>query len=442
MTEKNAPAQLLQRIANKDYKVAIVGMGYVGLPLALAFVREGFPTLGIDIDTQKSKMLRQGESYLRHIDVSELAPAIESGLFEPSEDFDLLKDADAILLCVPTPVDHHQQPDMRFVEATVQSVKERLRPGHLVVLESTTYPGTTDELMRGVLEETGLRAGIDFYLAYSPEREDPGNPDFATSTIPKLVGGFDDASGELAEAMYAAVIGNVIRVSSARVAEAAKLTENIFRAVNIALVNELKVTYDKMGLDVWEVIDAAATKPFGYMRFNPGPGWGGHCIPVDPFYLSWKAREYGTAPKFIELAGEINIRMHEYVVTKLASGLNQQRKSVKGAKVLLLGIAYKKDVDDCRESPAFPIMHQLEAQGAQLVFHDPFVTEIPSLREWPAFQGRKSAALDEQLLKSVDAVLVVTDHSGIDYAWVLNNSRLLVDSRGVCRSEAPNLVRA
>jgi UDP-N-acetyl-D-glucosamine dehydrogenase len=442
VTMNETAEAIKNRIASRDYRVAIVGLGYVGLPLALAFVRKGFTTLGVDIDPRKASMLRQGESYLRHIDVDEVPRAIERGLFDATEDFERLREADAILLCVPTPVDHHQQPDMRFVRKTVRAVRDRLRPGQLVVLESTTYPGTTDELVKDTLEETGLRAGVDFFLAYSPEREDPGNPDFATSTIPKLVGGFDDVSGALAEELYTAVIANVVRVGNARIAEAAKLTENIFRAVNIALVNELKVTFDQMGLDVWEVLDAAATKPFGFMRFNPGPGWGGHCIPVDPFYLSWKARQYGIAPKFIELAGEINIRMHEYVVNKLAAGLNGHAKSVKGAMVLLLGVAYKKDVDDCRESPAFPIMDQLERLGATLLYHDPYVAEIPRMREWPAFRGRTSTPLDDELLGSVDAVLIVTDHSGVDYDRVLARSKLVIDTRGVCGRPADNLVKA
>ncbi len=439
---EGAHLNLLRRIEKREFTVAIVGLGYVGLPLALAFVRAGFRTLGVDIDARKAELLRTGQSYLRHIDVAPLAAALGEGMFVPTDDFEVLRDADAILLCVPTPVDHHQQPDMQFVRATVESVRERLRPGQLVVLESTTYPGTTDEVLVEGLAQSGLVLGTDLFIAYSPEREDPGNPDFATSTIPKLVGGADDASGDVAEALYKAVIKEVVRVSHARVAEAAKLTENIFRAVNIALVNELKVTFEHMGLDVWEVLDAAATKPFGFMRFNPGPGWGGHCIPVDPFYLSWKARQFGAPPKFIELAGEINIRMHEYVVGKLTTALNGAGKAVSGAKVLLLGIAYKKDVDDCRASPAFPILHQLERLGAQLSFVDPFVQRIPSLREWPAFEGWQSAELSEELLSESDVVLIVTDHSSIDYDWVLRKSQLVVDSRGVCRVDAPNLVRA
>ncbi len=433
---------LIERIHKRDYAVAIIGMGYVGLPLALAFVRAGFRTLGIDVDEQKAEKLRQGVSYLRHIDVAPLHQAMSEGTFVATDDFDVLGQADAILMCVPTPVDHHQQPDLQFVRATVDSVRQRLRSGQLVVLESTTYPGTTEDLVAKELERGELEAGVDFFVAYSPEREDPGNPDFATSAIPKLVGGIDAVSGDLAQALYEAVVTKVVRVGHARIAEAAKLTENIFRAVNIALVNELKVTYDRMGLDVWEVIDAAATKPFGFMRFNPGPGWGGHCIPVDPFYLSWKARQYGAAPKFIELAGEINIRMHEYVVDKLTAALKSRGKSVAGAEILLLGVAYKKDVDDCRQSPAFPIMDQLQRLGARLRFVDPYIQQIPPLREWPSFIGWKTSELTDSLLAAVDAVLIVTEHSTIDYDWVLTNSKLVVDSRGVCRGSAPHLIKA
>jgi UDP-N-acetyl-D-glucosamine dehydrogenase len=435
-------SELHARLAQRNFKVAVVGMGYVGLPLAIAFAERGFPVLGVDLDVFKVNKLGRGESYLRHIEIGPLLVAQAEGRFSATTDFDRLAEADAILLCVPTPVDAHQQPDLRFVRSTTEAVRDRLRPGQLVVLESTTYPGTTDELVRSILEERGLEVGKDFYLAYSPEREDPGNARFATSSIPKLVGGVDAASGELALALYRAAIREVIAVGNARVAEAAKLTENIFRAVNIALVNELKVTFDRMGLDIWEVLDAAATKPFGFMRFNPGPGWGGHCIPVDPFYLSWKAREFGVTPKFIELAGEINIRMHEYVVTKLVQALNQRSKAAKGARVVLLGIAYKKNVDDCRESPAFPIMEQLERLGVDLCFHDARVVEIPPLREWPQFTGRRSLDLTPTLLAASDAVLIVTDHDAVDYGAVLEHAPLVVDSRGVYPGTNPKVVKA
>lgn len=432
---------LLDRIQQRDYRVAIVGLGYVGLPLALAFLKRGFAVIGVDVDDAKVSSLKEGRSYLQHIDTSPLLDAQKANRFEATSDFGALAAADAVLVCVPTPLDEHQSPDMSYVVTTTEAVLPTLRRGQLVVLESTTYPGTTDDLVRSILERSGLSLG-EYFLAYSPEREDPGNPDFATSTIPKLVGGVDEASGALAEALYTAVIAKVIRVSSARVAEAAKLTENIFRAVNIALVNELKVTFDRMGLDIWEVLDGAATKPFGFMRFNPGPGWGGHCIPVDPFYLSWKARQFGAPPKFIELAGQINIRMHEYVVEKLMLGLNHQRKAVSGSRVLLLGIAYKKDVDDCRESPAFPIMTQLQALGAELLFHDPHVATIPTLRDWPAFVGRTSEPLTEALLSTIDVALVVTDHTKVDYELVRRCAPLVVDSRGVYREMHDNVVKA
>jgi UDP-N-acetyl-D-glucosamine dehydrogenase len=433
---------LLERIARRDYTVAIVGLGYVGLPLAIAFARQGFSVLGVDVDASKIAQLVEGRSYLSHIDIAPLIEAKAAARFDATVDFDRLRNVDAVLLCVPTPVDAHQQPDLRFVRTTTEAVLQRLQPHQLVVLESTTYPGTTDELVREILEQRGARAGQDFFLAYSPEREDPGNARFATSSIPKLVGGVDADSGVLAAALYRAAISEVVVVGSARVAEAAKLTENIFRAVNIALVNELKVTFDRMGLDIWEVLDAASTKPFGFMRFNPGPGWGGHCIPVDPFYLSWKAREFGASPKFIELAGEINIRMHEYVVNKLVHGLSRQGKAVNGARVLLLGIAYKKNVDDCRESPAFPIMDQLERLGAKVTFHDDHIEEVPALREWPQFVGRRSAALSPELLANVDVALLVTDHDRVDYESVLQHAPLIVDSRGVYRSPSERVVRA
>jgi UDP-N-acetyl-D-glucosamine dehydrogenase len=406
---------LLERIARRDYTVAIVGLGYVGLPLAIAFARQGFSVLGVDVDASKIAQLVEGRSYLSHIDIAPLIEAKAAARFDATVDFDRLRNVDAVLLCVPTPVDAHQQPDLRFVRTTTEAVLQRLQPHQLVVLESTTYPGTTDELVREILEQRGARAGQDFFLAYSPEREDPGNARFATSSIPKLVGGVDADSGVLAAALYRAAISEVVVVGSARVAEAAKLTENIFRAVNIALVNELKVTFDRMGLDIWEVLDAASTKPFGFMRFNPGPGWGGHCIPV------------GASPKFIELAGEINIRMHEYVVNKLVHGLSRQGKAVNGARVLLLGIAYKKNVDDCRESPAFPIMDQLERLGAKVTFHDDHIEEVPALREWPQF---------------VDVALLVTDHDRVDYESVLQHAPLIVDSRGVYRSPSERVVRA
>jgi UDP-N-acetyl-D-glucosamine dehydrogenase len=430
---------LIDRIDRRDYRIAVIGLGYVGLPLALAFSKHGFPVLGVDIDRHKVDKINRRMSYLSHVPNSKFDEC--KGPFQATTDFEELSFVDAILICVPTPLDRHQQPDMKYIESTVGEIKKRLRADQLIVLESTTYPGTTDEYVQPVLK---LSLGIPtkFYLAYSPEREDPGNTQYTTTTTPKLVGGVDPDSTELASHLYG-VIAPVVRVANARVAEAAKLTENIFRAVNIALVNELKIVFDKMGIDVWQVLDAAATKPFGFMRFNPGPGWGGHCIPVDPFYLSWKARAYGVTPKFIELAGEINIRMHEYVVGKLVEGLNTQGKALRGSKVLVLGVAYKADVDDCRESPAFPVMTMILKLGGHVTYHDPFVSRIPHLRDWPAFVGAESVPLVEDVLKGSDAVLVVTAHSAIDYELVGRYASLVVDTRGVIKTgQTSQLVRA
>jgi UDP-N-acetyl-D-glucosamine dehydrogenase len=433
---------LMGRIDRRDYQISVIGLGYVGLPLALAFSKRGFPVLGIDVDRHKVDKVNRRISYLSHVPSSRFDEC--TAPFKATTDFEELRFADAILICVPTPLDHHQQPDMQYVEATVDEVKRWLRSDQLIVLESTTYPGTTDEFIQPFLRNQDIRLGrpTSFYLAYSPEREDPGNTQFSTTTTPKLVGGVDPDSTELAAHLYG-TIAPVVRVANSRVAEAAKLTENIFRAVNIALVNELKIVFDKMGIDVWQVLDAAATKPFGFMRFNPGPGWGGHCIPVDPFYLSWKARAYGVTPKFIELAGEINIRMHEYVVGKLVEGLNAQGKALRDAKVLILGVAYKANVDDCRESPAFPIMAMIVKLGGSVRYHDPLVSRIPHLRDWPAFVGAESDPLDEAVLRGSDAVLVVTAHSAVDYEMVGKYASLIVDSRGVFKPEQTSqLVRA
>jgi UDP-N-acetyl-D-glucosamine dehydrogenase len=328
------------------------------------------------------------------------------------------------------------------VRQTAEAIRQRLRRGQLIVLESTTYPGTTDELVRGVLEQGGLTAGVDFFLAFSPEREDPGNKSHSTPTIPKVVGGIDVVSGDVAQRLYDVAVAKTVRVSSTRAAEATKLTENIFRAVNIALVNELKIVYDKMGIDIWEVLDAASTKPFGFMRFNPGPGWGGHCIPLDPFYLAWKAREYGVSTKFIELAGEVNVRMPEYVVGKLQEALNDCGRAVKGAKVLVLGLAYKKDIDDPRESPAFEVIHQLLMLGADVSYHDPYVPVAPKMRSWPSLPAMTSRPLTPEVLRSADVALLITDHSIVDYDLVLKNAPLIVDTRGIYRVPVPHVVKA
>lgn len=431
--QQSAAQQLHAAIDTRRAKVAIIGLGYVGLPLSLAFCRAGFHVLGFDVDPHKIELLNRGESYLKHLPREPIVQAIRDARLSATSDFEQLSAADAVLICVPTPLTRHREPEMRYVRETAEVVARHLRPGQLVVLESTTYPGTTDELVLDVLKRSGLSLGKDFFLAYSPEREDPGNPNYDTASIPKLVGGVDTLSGDLAEQLYSAALTKVVRVVNARVAEAAKLTENIFRGVNIALVNELKIAFDRMGIDIWRVLDAAETKPFGFMRFNPGPGWGGHCIPVDPFYMSWKAREFEVQTKFIELAGEINSRMPEYVVHKLQCALNEHRKAVNGSKILILGVAYKADIDDCRESPAFPIMDQLAELGADVCFHDPLVTTLPRTRAWPHLENKASESLDEALLRNVDAVLVVTAHRSVDYELVLQTARLIIDTRGVLK---------
>jgi len=434
--------QLMDKLENRQATVGILGLGYVGLPLALAFSKAGFPVLGFDVDDSKVDQLNRGESYISHIKSAAVAEASSGGRLTATADFSRLGEPDVLVICVPTPLTSQREPDMTYVVSTAEAIAKALRPGQLVALESTTYPGTTEELLRELLETSGLICGEDFFLAYSPEREDPGNPDFATTTIPKVVGGVDDTSTDLAIALYGSVVVETVRVSSARTAEAAKLLENIFRAVNIALVNELKIVYDEMDIDIWEVLDAAATKPFGFMRFNPGPGWGGHCIPIDPFYLSWKARQYGIATRFIELAGEVNIRMPQRVVEKLQGALNGQGKPVKGSKILVLGLAYKKDVADPRESPAFEILSQLFELGAEVSYHDPHIPQAPSMRSWKHLGALESKPLTKEVLDSQDAVILVTDHSAVDYDFVLEHAPLLIDTRGVYRQPNPKVVRA
>ena len=433
---------LLRRIDTHEVYIGIIGQGYVGVPLALTFADKGFRVLGFDVDAEKVAALNRGECYIRHVDALRVRRARETKRFEATADFSRLREPDAILICVPTPLTAQKEPDLTYVRQTAEAVRLHLRRGQLIVLESTTYPGTTDELVRGILEQGGLKAGVDFFLAFSPEREDPGNKSHSTPTIPKVVGGIDVMSGDVAQRLYDAAVVKTVRVSSARTAEATKLTENIFRAVNIALVNELKIVYDKMGIDIWEVLDAASTKPFGFMRFNPGPGWGGHCIPLDPFYLAWKAREYGVSTKFIELAGEVNVRMPEYVVGKLQAALNDCGRAVKGAKVLVLGLAYKKDIDDPRESPAFEVIHQLLKLGADVSYHDPYVPVAPKMRSWPNLPAMTSRPLTPEVLRSADVALLITDHSIVDYDLVLNNAPLVVDTRGIYRIPVPHVVKA
>ena len=435
-------AALQQKLDTKDAQIGIIGMGYVGLPLALAFAEKGFRVLGFDIDAAKAERLNRGEAYIQHLDGSRVSKAVGEGLLTATADFERLREPDALLICVPTPLTPQREPDLRYVEDTAQKIRASLRPGQLVVLESTTYPGTTDGPLRAILDEAGLVVGEDYFLAFSPEREDPGRKDFTTTTIPKVVGGVDEASAELADRLYSAVIDRVVRVPSARAAEASKLTENIYRAVNIALVNELKVVFDRMGIDVWDVLDAASTKPFGFTRFNPGPGWGGHCIPLDPFYLSWKAREYGVSTRFIELAGEVNVRMPSFVIEKLQLALNEQQKSVSGSSVLVLGLAYKKDIDDPRESPSFEIIERLLELGARVSYHDPHIPNAPRMRSWPDLEPMSSTPLTAESLRAVDAVVLVTDHTAVNYGAVLEHAPLVVDTRGVYREPHPNVVKA
>jgi len=441
-TLPEAARDLLDRIEAREARVGVVGLGYVGLPLALAFAEHGFPTLGFDVDRAKVAALAAGESYLLGCAPARIRALTAAGRLDATADFARLGEPDAVLICVPTPLTPQREPDTGYIERTAEALRPRLRPGQLVVLESTTYPGTTEGLLRAALERDGLACGADFFLAYSPEREDPGNPRFDAASIPKVVGGVDPVSAALARALYEKVVPATVVVSSARAAEATKLTENVFRAVNIALVNELKMVFDRMGIDVWEVLDAAETKPFGFMRFDPGPGWGGHCIPLDPFYLSWKAREYGAPTRFIELAGEINLAMPGYVVGKLQEALNRGRRAVAGSRVLLLGIAYKRDVADPRESPAFELIDRLLALGAEVAYHDPLIPEAPAMRTWPDLPPLVSRPLTAELLAAQDAVVVVTDHSGVDYDLVLEHAPLVVDARGVYRRPHPKVVKA
>jgi UDP-N-acetyl-D-glucosamine dehydrogenase len=424
---------LLERVRNREARVGVIGLGYVGLPLAIAFDRAGFPVLGFDTDPTKVERLARGESYLRHVSADAVRRLAERS-FAATSDFACLREADAVLICVPTPLTAAREPDLTYVVNSTRAVAGALRPGQLVVLESTTYPGTTREVVLPLLEATGLKAGRDFFLAFSPEREDPGNAQYSTSTIPKVVGGLEAKSLELAAELYAgAVEAGVVRVSSLEVAEACKILENTYRAVNIALVNELKVLYDRMGIDVWEVIEAAKTKPFGFQAFYPGPGLGGHCIPIDPFYLAWVARKYGMNTRFIELAGEVNTTMPHFVLGKVADALNERRKPLKGSKVTLLGMAYKKDVDDCRESPGFELMDLLVSKGAVVEYHDPHIARLPPTRKYPHLQ-LASQPLTADYLAGQDCVVVVTDHSAYDWPWIVAHAPLIVDTRNATRA--------
>ena len=411
-------------------KIAVIGLGYVGLPLSMQFARSCTDVIGIDIDSQKIELLTNGQSYIKHIESQAIAELVGSGKLAVSTDFGLVKQAEAVIICVPTPLTKNREPDISFVLQTGRSIAPYLAKGVLVVLESTTYPGTTEDELRVVLEEgAGLRAGVDFHLAFSPEREDPANGQSNVKKIPKIVGGYTPACLNKAVALYSRAIDTVVPVSSCRVAEATKLLENIFRGINIALVNELKLVYGAMGIDIWEVIEAAKTKPFGFMPFYPGPGLGGHCIPIDPFYLTWKAREFDQHTRFIELAGEINTRMPEHVVHRVADALNAQGKSVKGSTILVLGLSYKPNVDDERNSPSYVLMDLLEQRGAKMAYHDPYVPVIKPTREHSQFAGRRSMVWNRAAIQSFDVVLIATNHSCINYHELADWARCIVDTR-------------
>ena len=416
-------------------EIAIIGLGYVGLPLSLQFSRSGLKVLGLDIDRTKVDSLNCGRSYIHHIPSSAIESEIRSQRFRATSDFSEVRQTDAIIICVPTPLNKNREPNIEYILRTGESIAPHLRKGQLVVLESTTYPGTTDEDLRGVLEKgSGLKAGTDFHLAFSPEREDPGNPDSRVSEIPKVIGGLTPACLEKAKSIYGKAIRTLVPVSSCRAAEATKLLENIFRSVNIALVNELKVVYSAMGIDVWEVIRAAKTKPFGYMPFYPGPGLGGHCIPIDPFYLTWKAREYGQCTRFIELAGEINTSMPDYVIHRVIEALNSQRKALNGSRVLVLGLAYKSDVDDDRESPSYVLMDKLKERGAEVSYHDPYVPVIRPSREYSHWAGMRSTPWNQESLASFDCILISTAHRTVNYAELGRWAPLIVDTRDAMRN--------
>lgn len=431
--------ELIKRLEKKTSLIGIVGLGYVGLPLMLRYIEVGYRVLGIDIDQTKVDALNKGQTYIEHIPSAMIANAVSKG-FQATTDFSRAAEADALILCVPTPLNKYREPDMSFVLGTTDSLIPFLRTGQVISLESTTYPGTTDEELKPRVESTGLKVGEDIFLVFSPEREDPGNPSFTTRTIPKVCGGITPACLEVGLALYGLVIDKVVPVSSTRAAEMTKLLENIHRAVNIGLVNEMKIVCDKMGIDIHEVIRAAATKPFGFVSYFPGPGLGGHCIPIDPFYLTWKAREYGLNTRFIELAGEVNRNMPEWVVGKLMEALNEQGKALKGSHVLVLGIAYKKNVDDMRESPSVEMMEILRNKGAIISYSDPHVPKFPKMREHNF--DLESMSLTAEMLAKVDCVLLATDHAKFDYEFIKQHSKLIVDTRGVYLQPAAHIVKA
>ena len=423
----------LQKIKEKKAHIGIIGLGYVGLPLAIEFCKTGFQVTGLDIDQEKIDLLSQGESYIKHISGEKIKHLNKEGKFKGSTNHTLIRHLDCILICVPTPLNKNREPDMSYVISTAQKIAPHIVKNQLIVLESTTFPGTTLEVLIPELEAgSGLKANKDIFVAYSPEREDPNNKQYSIATTPKVIGADDPKSLELADSIYSFIVNKTVLVSGTKVAEAAKLTENVFRAVNIALVNELKVIYEKMGIDVWEVIEACSTKPFGFMPFYPGPGLGGHCIPIDPFYLTWKAREHGITTRFIELAGEINTLMPDYVMQKIIFGLNKEGKSLKNSRILLLGLAYKKNVDDTRESVTFKIMELLEAKGALPDYNDPFIPKIKPTRKYKQFVGKKSVPIDK--VNQYDLTVILTDHTSYNFETIVNQSKVIVDTRNACGS--------
>ena len=428
----SAKVALLEKTLARRARIGIIGLGYVGLPLVLRFGDEGFPVLGFDVDPSKVSRLHRGESYIRHIAADRVLALVNKKQFEATSDFTRLSEPDCIIICVPTPLTTKRDPDLQYIESTADAIAKTLRKGQIISLESTTYPGTTDEILLEKFRPTGLVVGKDYFLVFSPEREDPGNPKFSTRTIPKVVGGTTPECLEVGEALYSQVIDKVVTVSSTRAAELVKLLENIYRSVNIALVNELKILAHRMDIDIWEVIAAASTKPFGFTPFQPGPGLGGHCIPIDPFYLSWKAKEYDFSTRFIHLAGEINSSMPHYIVERVGATLNDLSKSVRGARILILGVAYKKDVDDVRESPALEIMELLQARGAVLCYSDPYIPRLHKMRAHD-FSNMMSVPLTEETLGNQDLVLITTDHTNINYQWLVENSRVIVDTRNATK---------
>jgi UDP-N-acetyl-D-glucosamine dehydrogenase len=423
----------LEGIQGKTAKLGVIGLGYVGLPLLKAFIGSGYRTIGFDVDAEKVSELEAGRSYIKHIPSDWIQQWLDDDAFLPTSDMGRLDEADAILICVPTPLSSSRDPDLSYVESTAREIAKTLRPGQLIVLESTTYPGTTRDVILPILEQSGLRAGEDFFVAYSPEREDPGNPDYSASGIPKVVGGLEPHSLELATALYSQAIVKTVPVSSCEVAEACKILENTYRSVNIAMVNELKVLFDRLGIDVWEVIDAAKTKPFGFQAFYPGPGLGGHCIPIDPFYLSWLARKHELSTRFIELAGEINTSMPRYVIDRVAEALNQVGKPLRGSRIGILGVAYKKDVDDPRESPTFKLMELLQQRGAVISYNDPHIDTLPAMRHYDV-PRLASEPLTSEYLSSLDCVLIATDHSAYDWEFIVRYARLVVDTRNATQN--------